>query len=114
MWRSITERSSGRKRAGLAQDLVGGGDLADVMHRSRGPQEQQLVLVETELGTEERRDRGHPGDVQAGVLVMGLDCQGEALDRLLPRGPQVLDRLGLGGRQLLAQGLGESLRGDVG
>ena len=93
----------GRQGAGLAKDLARGGDLSDVVHRSRHPQQMDLLGVETEVSSQEGGDLSHPVDVLPGGEVVKLDRLGESFDRLLARETQLVDRLLLGGRQLVAQ-----------
>ncbi|MBA3866530.1 MAG: hypothetical protein H0X42_09335 [Solirubrobacterales bacterium] len=62
-----------------------------------------LLGVEPQLLAEERGDRTDPVDVFAGRGIVQVDRFGEALDRLLARKAQLVDRPQLRRRQLVAQ-----------
>ncbi len=72
----------GRQRVGLAQDVVGDRDLADVVHRARAAQQLGLVGAQPGRQRELVAQARDPLDVLAGLLVARLDGLAEALDDL--------------------------------
>ena len=83
------------ERAGLAEDVVGDADLADVVEATGAVDHRASPLVETELGAEERGVAGDILGMPARVVVLRIDrddqpFQDVEADRLLER-----HRLGL-------------------
>ena len=79
-----------RERAGLAEDVVGDTDLADVVEATGAVDHRASPLVETELGGEERGVAGDILGMTARVVVLRIDRDDQPLedvesDRLLER-----------------------------
>ena len=70
------------ERAGLAEDLGGNADLADVVEQRTELDALQRVAIELQLATDEDRDVADPAGVRRGVFVVRLERVRERSDRL--------------------------------
>ena len=68
--------------APLQQDLVGDGDLADVVQRARIAQQAAAILLEAEASRDLLAHPRHPLRVMTGLRIAELGCVREPADRL--------------------------------
>src|SRR5204863_2616946 len=66
------------ERARLAQDLLGNGELAEVVQPRRQPGQLDLALVGAEPGGDPAGEVGDPLGMAAAVRVARVDLPGEA------------------------------------
>ena len=80
-WRSRTSRSGIGQRAGLAQDLLRDGELAEVVQAAGETRELDLLGVESQALRDLGGQFADPLGVTPGVRVAGVDRFREATRR---------------------------------
>ena len=70
-----------RERARLREDVLGHGQLADVVQQRRGLDALDLVVGHAQRAGQARGVDLHAADVRLGRLVLGVDGQRQRLDR---------------------------------